>query len=377
MAAEKQAVIKQSYLDIYLKEDQKRPSNRWVVLNHGTSSNGGGVCLDHFRSKSLEDRCVIPLNECQKIERHKTNPYMFELWCEMGHLRFGCSSPKEMNEWIENIHLALADERRENATARELQDKSTKGVVGKGQEIDIESTSSPIEGTFTVTLKRNTSAQKMNLTSAYKLRIRYQDITLLGENPSETIATWAYSQLRNFHYHGECVEIEAGRAAETGPGTFIFVTPCAKDVYSLIKTNVRTLVKQTPSIVCSDPNPYEIPAPSITTLRNKGLHLHHDARARVNEPILQPLPQVERIADADYSNEYANVEKLPADSSACSSLGVTGPSIEDEYVTMQIDNPDKPKSTTTEASKVIRGDDDYAIVVKPKQPRESKDAHER
>lgn len=67
----------------------------------------------------------------------------------LGHLRFGCSSPKEMNEWIENIHLALADERRENATARELQDKSTKGVVGKGQEIDIESTSSPIEGEST------------------------------------------------------------------------------------------------------------------------------------------------------------------------------------------------------------------------------------
>lgn len=141
-----------------------------------------------------------------------------------------------------------------------------------------------------MTLKQNTSVKKMNLMSTYKLRICFQDITLLGENPSQTIATWSYSQLRNFHYHGECVEIEAGRAAETGHGTFIFMTPCAKDVYSLIKNNVRALVKQTPSIVSSDPNSYEIPASSIASLRTKGLYLHHDARAR-DEPILQSLPK--------------------------------------------------------------------------------------
>ena len=148
-------------------------------------------------------------------------------------------------------------------------------------------------GTFGVTLKNNIYAQRMNLTSTYKLRVTLQDITLLSEDLNERIAMWMYSQLRNFRTNDECVEIEAGRAAETGPGTIIFLSPYAKEIYSLIKNNVRALAKQartsqTASFSQIDASPYEIPARSIATLQGKGLRLHHDARSHdaLNQHVL-------------------------------------------------------------------------------------------
>ena len=165
-------------------------------------------------------------------------------------------------------------------------------------------TTQNISGIFDVILRLNTTALGMNLTAAYKLRVTPQDISLLEDNL--TIATWAYDQIRNFRSNAECVEIEAGRRAQTGPGTFIFITPCAEEVYTLIKNNVRALAKQTLASdqtpqakaadsvnhIPTDPSPYEIPALSLASLRNKGLHLHHDAKGR--DAIITPPPQPQR-----------------------------------------------------------------------------------
>ena len=46
---------------------------------------------------------------------------------------------------------------------------------------------------------------------------------------------WSYHELRNFSLGKDCVEIESGRSSGTGPGTFIFVTKEAKDVFRVMK----------------------------------------------------------------------------------------------------------------------------------------------
>ena len=42
--------------------------------------------LDHYNNESGEGHGVIHLMNCHRIERSKSDLYMFELWCDCGKL---------------------------------------------------------------------------------------------------------------------------------------------------------------------------------------------------------------------------------------------------------------------------------------------------
>ena len=134
------------------------------------------MCLEHFDNESKVGRRVIPLSNCKRIESSKTGPYMFELWCDngtpiyttrsrrlldactllhelydihqfctwicilfhLGHVRFGCSTRKESNEWVDDIKRASANHKERFKSRGKESAANSSRVAERGQEVDSE-----------------------------------------------------------------------------------------------------------------------------------------------------------------------------------------------------------------------------------------------
>lgn len=92
-----------------------------------------------------------------------------------------------------------------------------------------------------MTLEQNESAQKHKFTSTYNLEITPAKITLVAANSGAEMAVWKYKHLRTYgKAHGK-FNFECGRSSETGAGTFIFNTTCAKEIFGVVHRNIKQM----------------------------------------------------------------------------------------------------------------------------------------
>ena len=94
---------------------------------------------------------------------------------------------------------------------------------------------------YRVTLEQNESGQRLNFTGSYNLEINPIKITLVAADSGAEMAVWKYKCLRTYgKAHGK-FNFECGRSAETGAGTFIFNTTCAKEIFGVVHRNIKLM----------------------------------------------------------------------------------------------------------------------------------------
>lgn len=90
-------------------------------------------------------------------------------------------------------------------------------------------------------MEQNESARRLNFTGAYNLEITPAKITLVAANSGAEMAIWKYKHLRTYgKAHGK-FNFECGRSSETGAGTFIFNTTCAKEIFGVVHRNIKQM----------------------------------------------------------------------------------------------------------------------------------------
>ena len=97
-------------------------------------------------------------------------------------------------------------------------------------------------GTYRVTLELNESAQKLKFTAMiYNLEIMPEHITLVAADSGAEIAQWSYRQIRTYGKSSGKFNFECGRLAKTGPGSFVFKTTCAKEIFGVVHQNIKRI----------------------------------------------------------------------------------------------------------------------------------------
>ncbi|XP_038144197.1 docking protein 1-like isoform X1 [Cyprinodon tularosa] len=92
---------------------------------------------------------------------------------------------------------------------------------------------------FWVGLQKSDAAMRCGLQGSYWLQVEEQSLLLRSTKEKEVVMEWPYELLRRYGNDKVTFTIEAGRRCESGPGTFIFKTQQADNIFSLIKSNIK------------------------------------------------------------------------------------------------------------------------------------------
>ena len=95
-----------------------------------------------------------------------------------------------------------------------------------------------------MTLEKNETSEKLNLTGAYNLEITPSNISLIAAHSGATMIIWQYKHLKTYGKASGRFNIETGSASPTGKGTFIFVTTCSKEIFGVVHRNIKKLRQQ-------------------------------------------------------------------------------------------------------------------------------------
>lgn len=95
-----------------------------------------------------------------------------------------------------------------------------------------------------MTLEDNTTTRRLNLTGSYNLEVTPIGLALIAAHSGASIAEWQYKQIKSYGKSGGNFSFESGRGAETGEGTFIFITSCGKEIFGIIHRNIKRLKNQ-------------------------------------------------------------------------------------------------------------------------------------
>ena len=97
-------------------------------------------------------------------------------------------------------------------------------------------------GTYRVTLEQNESARRLKFTGMiYNLDITPETITLVDASSGADVAQWRYRQIRTYGKSSGKFNFECGRTADTGSGTFVFKTTCAKEIFGVAHRNIKKI----------------------------------------------------------------------------------------------------------------------------------------
>lgn len=92
-----------------------------------------------------------------------------------------------------------------------------------------------------MTLEQNDTAQRLNLSSSYNLEITPVSVTLIAANSGAQIALWQYKHIKSYGKASGMFNLETGKGAETGAGTFIFITSCSREIFGVVHRNIKRL----------------------------------------------------------------------------------------------------------------------------------------
>ena len=95
-----------------------------------------------------------------------------------------------------------------------------------------------------MTLEKNETSEKLNLTGAYNLEVTPSNISLIAAHSGATMVIWQYKHLKTYGKASGRFNIETGSSSPTGKGTFIFITTCSKEIFGVVHRNIKKLRQQ-------------------------------------------------------------------------------------------------------------------------------------
>ena len=92
-----------------------------------------------------------------------------------------------------------------------------------------------------MTLEENETIQKLNLQGAYNLEINPTHLSLTNTVTGAAIAKWHYKNLKSYGKKSGKFHFEVGKASQTGPGQFMCVSTCSKEIFGIVNNNIKRL----------------------------------------------------------------------------------------------------------------------------------------
>lgn len=90
-------------------------------------------------------------------------------------------------------------------------------------------------------MEENETSIKMALHGQYNLEISRSTISIVAPTSTATIAAWHYKHLKNYGKKHGRFHFETGKSAPSGPGNFICVTTCSKEIFGVVHRNIKKL----------------------------------------------------------------------------------------------------------------------------------------
>ncbi|XP_028299904.1 docking protein 1-like isoform X2 [Gouania willdenowi] len=92
---------------------------------------------------------------------------------------------------------------------------------------------------FWIVVQRTEAAVHCGLQGAYLLEVGPEALMLRERHKKSVVRAWPYELLRRYGTDKLALTIEAGRRCDSGPGTFIFQTRQAENIFSLIQSSIK------------------------------------------------------------------------------------------------------------------------------------------
>eukprot|EP00066_Takifugu_rubripes_P006983 XP_003972160.1 PREDICTED: docking protein 3-like isoform X1 [Takifugu rubripes] len=173
---------------------------------------------------------------------------------------------------------------------------------------------------FLVSVQKTDAATRCDLQGAYWLQVGLEALLLRDTQKKSVVREWPYEMLRRYGKDKSVLTIEAGRRCDSGPGSFIFETPQAEKIFSLIqatikqKTSLQNQESNTPSnspSVAKTPDLGNMAAALRDTLRVQD-RKYAPSEDSPQAPItLMPLPSIP--TNASFTSNQEAVYADPVD----------------------------------------------------------------
>lgn len=92
---------------------------------------------------------------------------------------------------------------------------------------------------FWVVIQRTDAAARCGLQGAYWLEVDREALLLRETQKKKIVQEWPFELLRRYGKDKLTLTIEAGRRCDSGPGTFVFETQQAENIFSLIQSTIK------------------------------------------------------------------------------------------------------------------------------------------
>lgn len=99
-------------------------------------------------------------------------------------------------------------------------------------------------GVYRVTLEENETVEKLNLHGTYNLEINPTHLSLTNTETGVAVAKWHYKNLKSYGKKSGKFHFDVGKASPTGPGQFMCVTTCSKEIFGIVNHNIKRLRAQ-------------------------------------------------------------------------------------------------------------------------------------
>lgn len=124
-------------------------------------------------------------------------------------------------------------------------------------------------GVYRVTLEQNETTQNMNLQGSYNLEIDPLHLALNNPVTGVVIAKWHYKNLKSYGKKSGKFHFEVGKASMTGPGQFMCVTTCSKEIFGIVSHNIKNLRAQLENSEASKQQSVQQPSQAVQVRATK------------------------------------------------------------------------------------------------------------
>ncbi|XP_031601306.1 docking protein 3-like isoform X1 [Oreochromis aureus] len=203
---------------------------------------------------------------------------------------------------------------------------------------------------FWVAIQRTEAATRCGLQGAYWLQVGREALLLKETQKKNVVHEWPYELLRRYGNDKLTLTIEAGRRCDSGPGVFIFETPQAEKIFTLIQSTIKLKTSSTnqnpegEKVVVTNIQAHS-PLPKVPDMTNIAAILENklrteeskeeSAHAREDQPppiTLMPLPLVPMSDGSSAGNHGDQSEAIYANPSDCIRPVMKTPPVRSTYI---------------------------------------------
>ncbi|XP_076001921.1 uncharacterized protein dok1a [Genypterus blacodes] len=267
------------------------PSNNGVGRLEIQDMGGGAVGVDlgtvgrrhhqHYGDRKLK---VVRLSELISVLRLPPNAEA----CPLENMSAFCVETEERTM----VFAALKDDCVEWVEKLCRTSFQGGGVGGSGsnhlhmEENQIYASADEVSA-FLVVVQKTDAAARCDLEGKYWIQIGKESLVLKETQTKNIVREWPYHLLRRYGNDNLTLTIEAGRRCDTGPGTFIFKTEQADNMFSLIQKSIKKKTSSNQSQegekVASTKTFPRSPLPKIPDMTNISAILENKMRMEVEK----------------------------------------------------------------------------------------------